>query len=159
MKAFIRCIETLLVAGLIAMLMMAGVKTSNAQPRGGSGRMVHSNVVKKLPRGHAKLRVKGRRYFYNQGVFYGRSKGGYAIVHAPVGAVIRKLPRKYKVFRTGNGRYFRHNGVFYVKMRRGYRVVAPPWRRTTFRGGFGVPGLYFGKGLMVQYSHAHLRCL
>ncbi len=61
MKAFIRCIETLLVAGLIAMLMMAGARNSNAQPRTGGGRTVHSKVVKKLPRRHVKLRVRGDR--------------------------------------------------------------------------------------------------
>ena len=158
MKALIRCIESLLVAGLIAILMMAGVRTSNAQPRRGGGRMGHTSVVKKLPRGHAKLRVRGDGYFYNNGVFYQRSKGGHAIVHAPIGAVVHRLPRGHKGFRASNGKYFRHNGVFYVKVRRGYRVVAPPWRRTTFRRGFRVPGNYFGKDLKGQNSHAHFRC-
>lgn len=155
MKTLIQCIETLLIAGLIAILMMAGANTSNAQPRRGGGKMVRSKVVKNLPRGQAKLLAKGERYFYNKGVFYGRSKRGYAMVHAPNGAVIRKLPRRHKVFHTWNRRYFRHNGVFYVKVRKGYRVVAPPWSRTTYRRGLGVPGVYFGMGLMVQYSHAH----
>ena len=159
MKALSRCIESLLVAGLIAILMMAGVRTSNAQPRRGGGRMGHTSVVKKLPLGHAKLHVKGDRYFYNKGVFYRRSKGGHAIAHARIGAVVRRLPRGHKGFRTSSGKYFRHNGVFYVKVRRGYRVVAPPWRRTTFRSGFRVPGRYFGKGLKGQNSHAHFRCL
>ncbi|GMQ81858.1 MAG: hypothetical protein BMS9Abin05_1295 [Rhodothermia bacterium] len=155
MRTLIRCIETILVAGLIAVLMMAGARSSDAQPRRGGGRTVHSKVVKKLPRGHATLRVRGDRYFYNKGVFYGRSKGGYRVVHAPVGAVIRKLPRGYKVFRTRNRKYFRHNGVFYTKARKGYRVITPPWSQTTYWGGFGIPGVYFGMGLMYQYSHPH----
>lgn len=63
MKALIRCIESLLVTGLIAILMMAGVRTSNAQPRRGGGRTGHTSVVKKRPPGHVKLHVKGDRYF------------------------------------------------------------------------------------------------
>ena len=155
MKTLIRCIETLLFAGLVAFLMMAGLNVANAQPRDRGGRNVHSNVLKKLPNGHSKVRANGNRYFFSKGKYYGKSRRGYSIVNAPIGAVVKRLPKGRNVVWIGDQKFFRHKGVFYVKVRRGFEVVAFPWHFAASWSGVGFGGMFFTPGFMYKYSRAH----
>lgn len=155
MKTIIRCIEPLLFAGLIAFLLMAGIPEADAQPRDRGGRNGRTDVVKKLPKKHSTVRVNGNRFFYSKGAFYGKSRRGYTIVDAPIGAVVRRLPRSNQVIWIGGQKYFVHNGVFYVKVRRGFKVVAFPWHVAASWSGIGIGSTFFIPGFAYRYSPAH----
>jgi hypothetical protein len=65
-------------------------------------------------------------YYYDEGVFYIKSEGGYTVVAAPVGATIKTLPKGYETVKLDDGTtnyYF--GGAFYEKSSGGYTVVPP----------------------------------
>lgn len=65
-------------------------------------------------------------YYYDQGVFYIKSDGGYTVVAAPVGATIKTLPKGYETVKLDDGttNYY-YGGAFYEKSSGGYTVVPP----------------------------------
>lgn len=67
-------------------------------------------------------------YYYDQGVFYLKEKGGYTVVAAPVGALIKTLPSGYEtvvVDETSGVKNYYWGGTFYEKVSNGYKVVPP----------------------------------
>jgi len=72
--------------------------------------------------------LNNQRYYYDDGVYYQPSNGGYSVVSAPVGAIVAALPPGYETTTAGDGNnYFYFGGVFYVYTGQGYQVVmAPP---------------------------------
>jgi hypothetical protein len=67
-------------------------------------------------------------YYYDQGVFYLKEKGGYTVVAAPVDAVIKTLPEGYEtvvVDEESKTTNYYWGGTFYEKTTKGYKVVPP----------------------------------
>lgn len=70
--------------------------------------------------------IENQRYYYDQGVYYIQSNGGYTVVEAPVGATITQLPQgteTVKVDQTTNNYYY--GGSYYEKDGEKYKVVPP----------------------------------
>ena len=153
-------LRLLLFLGLLAAFAVAGSADVNAQARGDRDELRRVRSMRRLPDGHERLRVDGRRFFYGDGYFFRRSNRGFAITAAPLGAVVGRLPERTRV--RGN-RYYQHNGVYFKKIKRGYRVIAPPrwadtgWaeRRSTPIIAFDLPGFYFSTGIFYRYSKAN----
>ena len=72
------------------------------------------------------ISIENQQYYYDQGVYYIESNGGYTVVQAPVGATIKTLPegaQTVQVTETVNNYYY--GGTYYEKTDDGY-TVAPP---------------------------------
>jgi hypothetical protein len=68
----------------------------------------------------------GGEYWYDQGVYYVKSEGGYTVVAAPVGATIKTLPSGYETVKLDDGSVnYHYGGAFYEKSATGYTVVPP----------------------------------
>lgn len=70
--------------------------------------------------------VENQHYYYDQGVYYIQSNGGYTVVQAPVGATVKTLPDNTQtvvVNETTNNYYY--GGTYYEKSKDGYTVVPP----------------------------------
>jgi hypothetical protein len=68
----------------------------------------------------------GGEYWYDQGVYYVKSEGGYTVVAAPVGATIKTLPSGYETVKLDDGSVnYHYGGAFYEKTASGYTVVPP----------------------------------
>lgn len=70
--------------------------------------------------------VNNQPYYYDQGVYYVSSNGGYTVVQAPVGATVSTLPPDTQtviVNETTNNYYY--GGTYYEKVEDGYTVVPP----------------------------------
>jgi hypothetical protein len=74
----------------------------------GPARVIHG------PRNYTSVVVGGRKYFYNGGSFYIRSRGGYDFITAPIGARVRVLPEGFVSMRIGAMNYYYFNGVYYT---------------------------------------------
>ena len=62
--------------------------------------------------------------YYDQGVYYTKTDGGYEVIQAPVGATVETLPKEtetVKVDETTNNYYY--GGAYYEKSEMGYTVV------------------------------------
>jgi hypothetical protein len=71
--------------------------------------------------------IANQRYYYDEGVYYQPSNGGYSVVPPPVGAVVSYLPQGYETTMAGNDTYYYYGGAFYISNGQGYQVVpAPP---------------------------------
>lgn len=57
--------------------------------------------------------VGSKRYFFEGGTFFVRSRGGFKVVSAPIGARIRVLPVGFTILRIGGLDYYYYNGVYY----------------------------------------------
>lgn len=68
----------------------------------------------------------GGEYWYDQGVYYVKSEGGYTVVAAPVGATIKTLPTGYETAKLDDGSVnYHYGGAFYEKTANCYTVVPP----------------------------------
>jgi hypothetical protein len=73
------------------------------------------------------LNFDGGQYYYDQGVYYQPSNGGYTAVAPPIGAVVTYLPDGYETVPMDNGTYYYYGGVFYVQQGdNSFRVVPAP---------------------------------
>jgi hypothetical protein len=74
-----------------------------------------------------KIEVDGE-YFYDEGVFYLKSEGGYTVVAAPVGGVVKTIPSGYETISLDEASQVKNyywGGTFYEKVANGYKVVPP----------------------------------
>jgi len=71
--------------------------------------------------------TNGRRYWYDDGLWYVEEGSGLSPVQPPVGIVISKLPPMYAIgfLDDGTPDYIAH-GVHYVAVENGYAVTDPP---------------------------------
>tara|TARA_Y100000588_G_scaffold303296_1_gene325757 strand:- start:659 stop:988 length:330 start_codon:yes stop_codon:yes gene_type:complete len=76
----------------------------------------HGHVVKTLPRGHAKVVVRGVTYHSRGGVFHRPQATGWLVVAPPMGAVLTALPPGARLVRVKGVRDHLHNGVHYRPM-------------------------------------------
>ncbi|MBN1198964.1 MAG: hypothetical protein JXA23_06410 [Bacteroidales bacterium] len=70
--------------------------------------------------------IASQKYYYDHGVYYVQSNGGYTVVEAPPGATIKTLPEGSEtvvVNQTTNNYYY--GGTYYEKSDSGYTVVPP----------------------------------
>jgi hypothetical protein len=70
--------------------------------------------------------VENQHYYYDQGVYYIQSSGGYTVVQAPVGATVTTLPtgtQPVVINQTTTNYYY--GGTYYEKTDKGYTVVPP----------------------------------
>jgi Ni/Co efflux regulator RcnB len=70
--------------------------------------------------------IENQQYYYDQGVYYMASNGGYIVVQAPLGATISTIPKESQtvvVNQTTNNYYY--GGAFYEEYEKGYTVVPP----------------------------------
>jgi hypothetical protein len=102
-----------------------------AKHRGGrvivSPRVHHpGRFVRKLPRGHIRIRHRGARYFFHGGVFYRPALPGYVVVRPPIGALVATLPVGFTIAWIAGLKYYCYGGAFYRSAPRGYVVVEAP---------------------------------
>jgi Family of unknown function (DUF6515) len=71
--------------------------------------------------------LANQQYYYDQGVYYQPTTGGYAVVAAPVGAMVSFLPPGYETTMVGNDYFYYYGGTFYVDTGNGYQVVQAPF--------------------------------
>jgi hypothetical protein len=71
--------------------------------------------------------LAGQNYYYDDGVYYEPSSGGYDAVAAPIGATVSSLPPGYETVMVGDDYYYYYGGTFYINTGQSYQVVqAPP---------------------------------
>ena len=71
--------------------------------------------------------AKGRRYWYDNGLWYVQGDSGFSPAQPPVGTVISKLPPMYAIGLLDDGTpYYVANGVHYVAVENGYAVIDAP---------------------------------
>jgi len=70
--------------------------------------------------------LAGQQYYYDNGVYYEPTNGGYTSVTPPIGAVVGYLPAGYLTIPMGDATYFYYAGVFYVSQGGSFRVVPAP---------------------------------
>lgn len=67
-----------------------------------------------------------QEYYYDNGVYYVKTDGGYKVVEAPVGATVKEIPKESQtviINETTNNYYY--GGTYYEKTSKGYEVVPP----------------------------------
>lgn len=70
--------------------------------------------------------LANQQYYYDDGVYYEPSSGGYSVVPAPIGATVSSLPPGYETTMVGNDYYYYYGGAFYIDTGSNYQVVAAP---------------------------------
>jgi hypothetical protein len=73
------------------------------------------------------MSIANQQYYYDEGVYYQPTSGGYSVVPAPVGAIVSFLPPGYETTMVGNDYYYYYGGVFYIDTGNGYQVVPAPY--------------------------------
>ena len=73
------------------------------------------------------LTIANQSYYYDEGVYYQPSSGGYSVVPAPIGALVSFLPPGYETTMVGDDTYFYYGGTFYIDTGNGYQVVTAPY--------------------------------
>lgn len=68
----------------------------------------------------------GQQYYYDNGVYYTPSGGGYTVVAAPIGAKVKSVPAGYETTMVGDDTYYYYGGVFYISQGGFFRVVPAP---------------------------------
>jgi|SRR5438105_14522537 len=69
----------------------------------------------------------GRRYWYDDGLWYVDEGTGFSRAQPPAGIVISKLPPLYAIVSYGDGTpYYYSHGVYYVPVADGYAVTDAP---------------------------------
>jgi len=88
-----------------------------------------------LPPRYVPVYVGGNPFYYNEGVYYRPSAGGYEVVSAPYGAIVYQLPPGSQTLNRGGETYYRYrdtagNEVYYQKImyqgRMAFMVVSEP---------------------------------
>jgi hypothetical protein len=72
------------------------------------------------------ISIENQQYYYNQGVYYVPTNGGYTVVEAPVGSTITTLPEgSQPVVVNETNNYYYYGGTYYQQSDTGYVVVPP----------------------------------
>jgi hypothetical protein len=100
--------------------------------------------------------VNNQPYYYDSGVYYIESNGGYTVVQAPAGATIKVLPEGSQtvvVNETTNNYYY--GGTFYEKSDSGYTVVPPTAGTLVENLPEGGEEVKIGDVTYVQYGETY----
>lgn len=93
----------------------------------------HHRVHRHLHPGYRTIRVIDKRYYYHDGVYYRRCRGGYEITSTPR---IKHLPRRSRKIIVDHSTYFIYDNT-YFQFRGDYYVVCeppPPPPKKRYRG-------------------------
>ncbi|OIQ81183.1 hypothetical protein GALL_370530 [mine drainage metagenome] len=82
--------------------------------------------INALPFGCQTLGFRHRRLFFQAGVWYEPTAGGYVVVRPPIGIVVPMLPPDYSTVFAAGVPYFYANDTYYASAPGGYAVVNPP---------------------------------
>lgn len=66
------------------------------------------------------------QYYFDQGVWYAKSQGGYTAVQAPVGGIVTSIPSGAETVVVNNTTNYYYGGAYYEKDGKEYKVVPPP---------------------------------
>lgn len=86
--------------------------------------------VAALPPGYLALGFSNRRFFFEGGVWFAPSAGGFVVVRPPVGIVVPVLPPSYTTVWVEGAPYYYANDTYYSAVSGGYMVAAPPAETT-----------------------------
>lgn len=89
----------------------------------------HGEVVTTLPHGVMEIDHRGHRYFYHDGRFFDNHRDGFIVINAPVGALVSRLPPESATVTVGGSRYFVADDNYYRRTDDGYLVVESPYHR------------------------------
>ena len=70
--------------------------------------------------------VNNTPYYYDQGVYYTQSTGGYTVVNAPTNIVVNTLPEGVETIQLNDSTYYYFGGAFYIKENGKYKVIEAP---------------------------------
>jgi len=98
---------------LILIISMSFYSQTNAQGRRGHSEKRYEPRIGYYSHNYERVDIGTRRYFYRNGSFYRRTRRGFNVIAAPIGARIRVLPYGFVTFRIGSLDYFYYNGVYY----------------------------------------------
>jgi Family of unknown function (DUF6515) len=73
------------------------------------------------------ISLANQQYYYDEGVYYQPSAGGYAVVSAPIGATVSTLPPGFETTQVGDDYFYYYGGTFYTDTGNGYQVVVAPY--------------------------------
>ncbi|MBF0544296.1 MAG: hypothetical protein HQM08_07680 [Candidatus Riflebacteria bacterium] len=76
--------------------------------------------------GFRRLEMRGRPYFYDDGIYYEQFGNDYQEIYPPVGIYIPQLPDGATEVIVGNTVYYYVGGTFYLPTDEGFTIVAPP---------------------------------
>jgi hypothetical protein len=72
--------------------------------------------------------LANQQYYYDEGVYYEPTSGGYTVVPAPIGATVNFLPIGYETVPVGDDTYYYYGGTFYISTGdNAFQVVAAPF--------------------------------
>jgi Family of unknown function (DUF6515) len=127
-RLYLKHTRLILILLMTIFMSFSFLNETNAQVR--RVRVIHRRPVRieQLPPHYVNVVVGPRRFFYNRGIFYRRTRRGYTVVTAPIGARIGVLPVGFVRLRIGGAYYFYFNGVYYnyIPQDRVYVVVEKP---------------------------------
>jgi len=86
--------------------------------------------VAALPPGYITLNFSNRRFFFQGGVWFAPSAGGFAVVRPPVGILVPLLPPGSTTVWISGAPYYYANNIYYTAAPGGYIVAAPPAETT-----------------------------
>jgi uncharacterized protein YgiM (DUF1202 family) len=128
----IYAVFSVLIVGILGLLPIFEVGNAHAfkqhhrRKAASYSRPIPGKMVARLPKAHVTVRVGRARFFFHSGVFYRRGRGGFIVVHAPLGAAVARLPMGCSTVVIDGNAYYTDNGVFYQKSPSAYVVVNPP---------------------------------
>ena len=70
--------------------------------------------------------INSTPYYYDSGVYYTQSSGGYTVVNAPTNIVVNTLPDGVETIQLNDSTYYYFGGAFYVKENGKYKVIVAP---------------------------------
>jgi hypothetical protein len=71
--------------------------------------------------------IANQPYYYDDGVYYEPTTGGYTAIPPPVGAIVNTIPDGYETVQVGDDYFYYYAGTFYIGTDQGgYQVVTAP---------------------------------
>ena len=70
--------------------------------------------------------VNSQPYYYDNGVYYMQSSGGYTVVNPPTNIVVNTLPEGVETIQLNEVTYYYFGGAFYAKTKDSYKVIPAP---------------------------------
>ncbi|MFI5252379.1 MAG: DUF6515 family protein [Bacteroidota bacterium] len=114
---------------LLISLMMITSYASAQRREGRAGIRKHQRgeVLVTLPREHSRIALRGKEYYFANGIYYQVGPGGYVAIPAPIGARIKVLPGVYSTVTVRTVPLFLSYNTYYQynPAAKEYEVVNP----------------------------------